>query len=166
MTKEAKPQNRSAIAGRFMALRREVGLSQSCLGEFVSMCRAVQFSPQGAELETMEPWLKESPTINLNRVTAKGRSRRQDALRRLFSTPSSPEAKADIAARFKALRRKAMLSQADLGNLIGICRQSVSKIENCRVWPHYTTSDRFSDLEVSHEQARRVRLPRFPKHWR
>jgi DNA-binding XRE family transcriptional regulator len=107
-----------------------------------------------------------SPTINLNRVTAKGRSRKQDALRRLFSTPSSPEAKAEIAARFKALRREAILSQSDLGDLIGICRQSVSEIENCRVWSHYTTLNRFSDLEASHEQARLARLPRFPKHWR
>jgi len=114
----------------------------------------------------MEFWPQEcSPTINLNRVTAKARSRKGDALRRLFSTPSSLEAKADIAARFKALRKKAILSQSDLGDLIGICRQSVSEIENCCVWPHYTTLDRFSDLEVNHEQARLVRLPRLPKHW-
>jgi DNA-binding XRE family transcriptional regulator len=112
----------------------------------------------------MEFWKQMcSPTINLNSVTAKARSRKQDALRRLFSTPPSPEARADIAARFKALRRKAILSQSNLGDLIGICRQSVSEIENSHVWPHYTTLDRFSDLEVNHEQAR---LPRFPKHWR
>ena len=116
----------------------------------------------------MEFWPQEcSPTINLNRVTAKGRSRKQDALRRLFSTPCSPEAKADIAARFKTLRKKAILSQSHLGRPHwNLPRQSVCEIENCRVWPHYTTLDRFSDLEVNHEQARLVRLPRFPKHWR
>lgn len=39
MAKEAKPQNRSAIAERFIALRRRVGLSQSCLGKMMGICR-------------------------------------------------------------------------------------------------------------------------------
>lgn len=39
MGEEAKPQNREAIAGRFMALRRRLGFSQSRLGKMVGICR-------------------------------------------------------------------------------------------------------------------------------
>ena len=92
-------------------------------------------------------------TINPHRAPAKARSRKKDALRRLFSTPSSPEAKAAIAKRFRTLREKALLSQSDLGEALGICRQSVNAIENCRVWPHFTTMDRFSDLEAKNDQS-------------
>ena len=89
-----------------------------------------------------------SPTKSRNRFIVKSRSRKEDAQRRLFSIPCSPEAKADIAMHFKDLRRKVGLTQLDLGRDIGLCRQSVSEIENCRVWPHYTTLDRFCDLEA------------------
>lgn len=85
-----------------------------------------------------------------------GRCRLEDALRRLFSDRPSPEAKAAIAKRFKALRRKARMTQANLGDIIGICRQAVNEIENRRVYPHYTTIARFSDLEAKHERKRRI----------
>lgn len=39
MAKEAKPQDRSAVAERFITLRRRVGLSQSRLGEYLGLCR-------------------------------------------------------------------------------------------------------------------------------
>jgi DNA-binding XRE family transcriptional regulator len=71
--------------------------------------------------------------------------------------------KAEIAKRFKVLRRKARMTQATLGRIIGICRQSVSEIENRRVMPHYTTLSEFSDLEERHESARRFSAcPRKP----
>ena len=90
----------------------------------------------------------------LRRVPAKPRSRKEDALRRLFSVPPSPQAKAAIAERFRALRKKAFMSQSDLGDALGICRQSVNAIENCHVWPHFTTMERFFDLEAKHNQTR------------
>jgi DNA-binding XRE family transcriptional regulator len=102
-----------------------------------------------------------SPKKSRNRFMVKTRSRKEDALRRLFSIPCSPEAKADIAMHFKDLRRKVGLTQLDLGRNIGLCRQSVSEIENCRVWPHYTTLDRFCDLEAKCFQSQ----VRFPEHW-
>lgn len=59
-----------------------------------------------------------------------------------------------IAKRFKALRQRSPMSQVQLGRAIGICRQSVNKIENGRVMPHYTTLEKFRDLEARHERAR------------
>jgi DNA-binding XRE family transcriptional regulator len=61
-----------------------------------------------------------------------------------------------IAKRFKALRRKSVMSQDQLGRVIGICRQAVNRIENGHVTPHYTTFDRFCKLEAKHEKARAV----------
>jgi DNA-binding XRE family transcriptional regulator len=46
-----------------------------------------------------------------------------------------PDDNADIAKRFRALRRKVHLSQSHPGSMVGICRQSVSEIENIRVMP-------------------------------
>ena len=89
-------------------------------------------------------------TKSLNLLTAKPRCRRDDALRRVLSPRPSPEAKTAIAKRFKALRRKAHITQKKLGDIIGICRQAVNEIENRRVYPHYTTLDKFSDLEAKH----------------
>lgn len=65
-----------------------------------------------------------------------------------------PRKKLNIPKRFKALRRKGFMSQSQLGAVIGICRQSVNKIENGSVRPHYTTWDKFRNLEAKHEQAR------------
>ena len=46
------------------------------------------------------------------------------------------------------------MSQAQLGRVMEICRQAVNRIENRRVMPHYTTLEKFRNLEVRHEQAR------------
>jgi hypothetical protein len=58
------------------------------------------------------------------------------------------------------------MTQARLGDIIGICRQSVNEIENRHVYPHYTTIGRFSDLEQRHEEGRRtaafLRNPSWP----
>jgi DNA-binding XRE family transcriptional regulator len=56
----------------------------------------------------------------------------------------------------QTLRRKSGMTQARLGDIIGICRQSVNEIENRHVYPHYTTIRRFADLEQRHEEGRRV----------
>lgn len=48
------------------------------------------------------------------------------------------------------------MSQATLGEIIGIYRQSVNEIENRRVYPYYTTIDRFADLEERHKSGRRI----------
>jgi DNA-binding XRE family transcriptional regulator len=97
----------------------------------------------------------------LNRVPVIASSRKQDALRRLFSERPSPQAKAAIAKRFKRLRKKVLLTQAQLGIFIGLSRQSVSRIESCRAFPHFTTLNRFSEFESRHNQPR-ICLPR---HW-
>ena len=65
-----------------------------------------------------------------------------------------PWEKFEIAERFKALRRKALLSQTRLAGILGICRQSVCEIEKLRVMPHYATWDRFCELERKHREAR------------
>ncbi len=67
-----------------------------------------------------------------------------------------PEDEVEMAKRFKALRGKGRMTQAQLGAIIGICRQSVNKIENRRVYPDYTTIDRFPDLEAGHQRGRRI----------
>src|ERR1039457_5149306 len=104
-------------------------------------------SPNRDGAKTMEVGANDWSTRVLSRVPAIPRNRKKDALRRFFSIPASPRAKADISKHFKALRRKAGLTQLHLGRIIGICRQTVSEIENCRVWPHYTTLDRFCNLK-------------------
>jgi DNA-binding XRE family transcriptional regulator len=73
-----------------------------------------------------------------------------------------PDQKFVIAKRFKALRRKAMLSQKELGKIIDRSRQTVNEIERRRVLAHKTTWDNFCDLEMKHKQAHTVRLP---VHW-
>jgi DNA-binding XRE family transcriptional regulator len=61
-----------------------------------------------------------------------------------------PDDKADVALRFKALRRQASFSQRYLAGLIGVCRQAVSDIENMRTMPRYTTWGLFVVLEAKH----------------
>lgn len=73
-----------------------------------------------------------------------------------------PWEKSETARRFKALRRKARVSQSLLAESIGICRQSVSEIENRHVMPHPSTWARFSELEATHKKPK----IRMPKHWR
>jgi DNA-binding XRE family transcriptional regulator len=72
-----------------------------------------------------------------------------------------PDDKFAVSERFKSLRRKAGLTQSDLGRLIGLCRQSVNEIENRRVMPHYTTWNLFCDFEAKHNQPQ-IELP---VHW-
>lgn len=69
---------------------------------------------------------------------------------------SRPREKYKIARRFRALRRKASLSQLLLGEIIGVCRQSVNEIENRRVMPHPSTWARFSELEARHNRPKIV----------
>ena len=73
-----------------------------------------------------------------------------------------PQDKAEIARRFKALRRRAVLTQSWLANYIGVSRQAVSEIENKRTLPHYTTWGRFATLEATHKQPRLT----LPVRWR
>ena len=73
-----------------------------------------------------------------------------------------PWEKREIAKRFKALRRKARISQSLLGELIDICRQSISEIENAHTMPHATTWSRFCELENRHKQP----PIRMPSNWR
>jgi DNA-binding XRE family transcriptional regulator len=75
---------------------------------------------------------------------------------------SRPDHKFVIAKRFKALRRKALLSQSFLASIIGVCRQTVNQIERRRVKPHRSTWDNFCNLEAKHRQARSVHLT---VHW-
>jgi DNA-binding XRE family transcriptional regulator len=73
-----------------------------------------------------------------------------------------PQDKAEIARRFRALRRRARLTQRCLAELIGVCRQAVSEIENKKTLPHYTTWDRFAAREAKQKEARIT----LPVHWR
>lgn len=54
---------------------------------------------------------------------------------------------AEIAERFRALRRDALLTQRMMSDVVGICRPSISEIENCRVliWP--STWRKFYQME-------------------
>ncbi len=67
-----------------------------------------------------------------------------------------PDQKSSIATRFKALRRKSLLSQSRLAFALGVCRQSVNEIENRRVLARYETWVSFCALEARHNQARAV----------
>lgn len=78
------------------------------------------------------------------------------------------EAKTDsrstIADRFIALRKRVGLSQSRLGRYVGLCRQAVNEIENCRVTPHHSTWDRFRQYE---REAREPGIEHLPEHyWR
>ena len=74
------------------------------------------------------------------------------------------KAKARIARRFKALRRKAGITQRQLGEIIGVSRSRINEIENRPTMPDlFTTWKRFTELEDRHRQARKIR---WPLHWR
>jgi DNA-binding XRE family transcriptional regulator len=73
-----------------------------------------------------------------------------------------PDDKAEVARRFKALRRRSHLTQRWLAELIGVCRQAVSDIENKKALPRCTTWDRFVAREAKQRKAR-IKLP---VHWR
>jgi DNA-binding XRE family transcriptional regulator len=72
-----------------------------------------------------------------------------------------PDDKTEVARRFKALRRRAFLTQRWLAEYIGVSRQAVSEIENKRALPHFSTWDSFAALEAKHMQPR-IKLP---VHW-
>lgn len=55
-----------------------------------------------------------------------------------------------MGKRFFKLRRKLCLSQEAFGILIGRARIVITKIENGRTYPQYTTLQRFSSLESKH----------------
>jgi DNA-binding XRE family transcriptional regulator len=78
---------------------------------------------------------------------------------------SRPSEKREIAERFKALRRQSGLAQSQLGNLIGICRQSVSEIENEHVLARDSTWHRFCEyVEIRQLSERMAGLPE--NYWR
>jgi DNA-binding XRE family transcriptional regulator len=74
---------------------------------------------------------------------------------------SRPWEKAETAKRFKALRRKSFMTQRKLGEILGICRQSISEIENAHVMPGPRTWERFVGLELKHNQPQLS----FTVHW-
>ncbi len=76
---------------------------------------------------------------------------------------SRPDDKRTIARRFRALRRRALLSQADLANLVCVSRSTVNRIENQGARPHPTTWEVFNDLEDRHKAGWKYRLL---VHWR
>jgi len=67
-----------------------------------------------------------------------------------------PDDKAEIARRFKTLRRRSYLTQSDLSEFIRVSRQAVSDIERRRVLPHRSTWNRFAALEAKHESDARA----------
>ncbi len=65
---------------------------------------------------------------------------------------AKPQDRSAIADRFISVRRRMRLSQARLASYMGVCRQTVSKVENRRVLIHTTTWYRFCDYELrAHE---------------
>jgi DNA-binding XRE family transcriptional regulator len=65
-----------------------------------------------------------------------------------------PDDKAEIARRFKELRNHASMTQLRLSEILGICWQAVSDIENKRTLPHFSTWARFASLEMRYTQSR------------
>jgi len=77
---------------------------------------------------------------------------------------AKPQNRSAIAERFFAVRRKERLSQSQLGEYIGLCRQSVNEVEKCRVTPHDSTWNRFCGYE---REARQPGIAHLPKnYWR
>ena len=72
-----------------------------------------------------------------------------------------PDDRLTVAERFMALRRKEHFTQARLGQILGVCRQSVWEIESQRVRLHRSTWDRFVEFEERHMQP----AIDLPKHW-
>jgi DNA-binding XRE family transcriptional regulator len=59
----------------------------------------------------------------------------------------TPKKRSVIAQRFRLLRKAMSLTQRQLGQSVGLCRQQVSQIENCLVTPHVSTWERFFHYE-------------------
>ena len=77
-----------------------------------------------------------------------------------------PDDRGEIGGRFRKLRCLSHLTQRQLAELVGICRQSVSEIERHHVMLRRSTWNRFVDLETRHEEARRVSESMEPFFWR
>lgn len=65
-------------------------------------------------------------------------SRRTIAFR-MATMDARPWSRAEIRDRFRAIGNQGHLTQARLGAIINVCRQSISEIENARVRPHPST---------------------------
>lgn len=68
--------------------------------------------------------------------------------------PSLKECK-KMAGRFSTLRNAVNLRQDELANLIGVRREEVSAIENCRVYPSRKTLVKFAEIEGRQESLRK-----------
>ena len=68
-----------------------------------------------------------------------------------------------VARRFKQLRRRALVTQSNLGIIIGVSRSCVNSIETQRTLPNTRTWAAFHSLESLHKAGKKVRLP---LHWR
>ena len=69
-----------------------------------------------------------------------------------------PDDRIEIGERFRGLRGKAFMTQSRLAGILNVCRQSISEIENGRVFLRCATWERFRDLESKHNQPP-IRLP-------
>ena len=78
---------------------------------------------------------------------------------------AKPQNRYAVAERFVALRRSAGFSQSRLGKMIGICRQSVSKIENEHALARDSTWHQFCEYaEIRQLSERMAGLPE--NYWR
>jgi len=78
---------------------------------------------------------------------------------------AKPQNRSAIAERFIAERRRWGFSQFRMGEMIGICRQSVSKIENEHVLARDSTWYQFCEyVEVRQVSERMAGLPE--NYWR
>jgi DNA-binding XRE family transcriptional regulator len=77
---------------------------------------------------------------------------------------AKPQDKSAISDRFIALRMRWGLSQSRLGRVVGLCRQTVSEIENRHVTPHDATWDRFCEHEGRTQEPGIGHLPEH--YWR
>ena len=86
-------------------------------------------------------------------------------LRTKMAKEAKPQNKSAIAERFIAWRRRLGFSQSRLGKMIGICRQSVSKIENEHVLARDSTWHQFCEYaEIRQLSERMAGLPE--NYWR
>jgi DNA-binding XRE family transcriptional regulator len=86
-------------------------------------------------------------------------------LRTKMAKEAKPQNKSAIAERFIAWRRRLGFSQSRLGKMIGICRQSVSKIENEHVLARDSTWHQFCEYAEIHQLSERMAgLPE--NYWR
>lgn len=66
----------------------------------------------------------------------------------------------EVVRRFKAFRKRNLITQKELADWLGISRFSVCQIENQRSYPRYSTLRRFNLLEEQEKAGdARFRLP-------